>query len=76
MRFVVIIWGQAVIKCPSTRADAFNNVVLHQQVKNAVDGHPINRAAPFQDFVDVACWKWKSVISYNFQNTHPIGGRL
>ena len=45
---MVIIWGQAVIKCSATRADAFNDAVFHQQIKNAVDGHPINRAARFR----------------------------
>ena len=73
---MMIIWGQTVIKCPATRADAFNDAVLHQQVKNAVDGHPINRAAPFENFIDVACGKGKSVISYDFQNAHSIGGCL
>ncbi len=71
----MIIRGQTVIKCPATRADAFNDAVLDQQVKNAVDGHSINRAASFQDFIDVACGKGESVIAHNFQNAHPIGRR-
>jgi hypothetical protein len=76
MWLVVIIWGQTIIKGPSTRADAFNHAVLHQQVKNAVDGHSVYRAAPFQDLIDVTGRKGKSVISYDFQDAHPIRCRL
>ncbi len=72
----MIIGGQAVIKCPATRADALNDALFDQQVKNAVDGHPIDRTAPFQDFIDIACGEGKSVISDNLQNTQPIGRRL
>jgi hypothetical protein len=53
MRLVVIIWRQAVIKCPAARTDSFNDTTLHQQVKNAVDGHSVNRTAPFQDIIDI-----------------------
>jgi hypothetical protein len=54
MRLVLILWRQTGIECPTTGADAFNDTVIRQQAKNAVDGHPINRAAPFQDGINVA----------------------
>ena len=72
----MIIWGQAVIKCSSARADAFNDAVLQQQVKNAVDRYLINRAAPLQYFIDVACGKGKFIVSNDFQNAHPIDSRI
>jgi hypothetical protein len=53
VRLVVIIGGQAVIKCPPACADALNNPVFHQQVKNAVDGCPVDRAAASQKCIDI-----------------------
>ena len=76
MCLVMVIGGHAVIKSPPARAEAFNNAVLHQQVKNAVDGYPIDRVAPVQYFVDIACGKGKSIVSNDFQNAYPIRCRL
>ena len=76
VRSVMIIGGQAVIKGPASRADALNNTLIDQQIKNTINGNTIDRTAPFQDFIDITCGKGKSIIADNFQNAHPIGRRI
>ena len=47
---MVIIGGQTVVSGPAAGAEALNDAVFHQQIQNAVDGHPIDRTAALQGF--------------------------
>jgi hypothetical protein len=74
MSLMIDIWGQAVTERAVACANALNQLVLHQEIQDSVDGNSIDLLSPVQPCNNFLRTGWMSAVSNYFQDSQAIIG--
>jgi len=70
--WMIMIWSQSIAKSSATGTEALNNITVNQQIKNAIDRHPVDLAPLLQNFMNVVSRQRGAVITDDLQDIDPI----
>ncbi len=72
---MIMIGSQSVAKGSAAGAEALNDITLNQQIKNAIDRHPVDLALPLQNFMNGVGRQRGAVITDDLEDSDPLFGR-
>ena len=73
---MIFIWRQAVVGGATADIQLLENLFLHQQVKNPIDGDTIDRLHALDNMKNIHCGEGITIIADRLQNTQAIAGRF
>ncbi len=73
---MVFVGRHAIVKRPAAGADAIHQSMFHQQIKDAVNGDPVDTAGPLQGFENIGGGQGAAVVTDYFEYTKSVVGRI